>query len=165
MFFYINVTAYPCYFRSQSPLLPEVETKAGKNELGLSAPCPNYAVYFGRTTASRTSFLKYTRHLHTMFIHLVEVDEDGGERNKRSHRARRRGRGHSCFALLRSFGSKRTAFNGNNEKKVMDGPENIGARCISTFVTPNCPSLSVPSDLSLESARLFRSPLSTYGKL
>jgi len=94
-----------------------------------------------RPAASHTSFSKYAR-LHATFIHLAEVNEmdgDGGEGDERCEvialdvASRSRSR---SFSLR--FG-KRTAFNGNDEKKSSSTifPENICARCILTSVTLN----------------------------
>lgn len=115
----------------------------------------------GRTTPNCLAHVILEIHASAHDVYSSRWSKRGwrrGRQEMRSHRSKASRRGHSFLlrsAPLCSFGSKRFAFNGNNEKKSMDGPENIRTRCISTFVTSNCPSLSVPSDLSLESARLF----------
>lgn len=108
----------------------------GKNERGLSAPCPNYTFYFGRATPSR---LVHILEIHAMFIHLAEVagevDRRRGRQETRSHRARSR----------RSFRQKEPCLTViTKKKKVGEHGPSKPRKCTRTvYIDVRDPKLSV----------------------
>lgn len=65
--------------------MTEDETKAGKNERGLSAPCPNYTFYFGRATPSCLAHVILEIHSSARDVYSSRKSGrgGGGKRHKR----------------------------------------------------------------------------------